>query len=38
VERADGPVFVFKGDERAATADEADAARSLLRDLRQALT
>jgi hypothetical protein len=38
VERAAGPAFVFKGDERAATANEAEAARSLLRDLRQALT
>jgi hypothetical protein len=38
VERAAGPAFVFKGDERAAKTDEAEAARSLLRDLRQALT
>lgn len=37
VERGGGPVFVFKGEERRATAGEAEAARSLLRDVRQAL-
>jgi hypothetical protein len=38
VERGAGPAFVFKGGERPAPAGEAEAARALLRDVRQALT
>jgi hypothetical protein len=37
VERPGGPAFVFKGDERPATPEQAETARALLRDLRQAL-
>lgn len=37
VERDGRPVFVFKGEVREAEAGQVDAARSLLRDLKQAL-
>jgi len=37
VEREDGAYFVFKGEQRRAPAEQAEAARALLRDLRQAL-
>lgn len=37
VERGGEAYFVYKGEERVATAEEAEAARALLRDLQQAL-